>query len=350
MLNKDFCLSSYIAYRYIYKDGVDFYEGMKHDLYKAIPIEKRIPVKTAEDIDREIQKQIDELYKKYNKIGILLSGGMDSAILATYLKKGSNAYTFTTDVSKSFNMDVERAKKYCERLNLNHILVNVNMDDYMKFTPIVMKTKCAPVHSIEPQIYKAALFAKENGDELILVGESSDLIFGGMDQLISREWAKEDFMKRYTFLEPSLVLSNPDESVKELYDNYELPEGKIDYLKFMDDVFAIESSSSYYNAFGTADVKYYDPYAILIMQDELDLSRVRNGEPKYLVRNLFAMKYPDIPIPDKIPMPRPVDKIFENWKGPRRKEFKDNIPMEELTGNQKWQLWCAEKFLEIYDN
>ena len=348
-IDKDFCLSSYIAYRYICKNDKDFYKGMKHKLYKAIDIKKRIPVKTAQDIDKEIQKQVDELYKKYKRIGILLSGGMDSAILAAYLKPGSNAYTFSTNLSDSFNEDIDRAKKYCEKLNLNHILVNVDFETYKKYTPIVMETKCAPVHSIEPQIYKAALLAESNGDELILVGESSDLIFGGMDKLISKEWTKKDFMNRYTFLDPRLVLNNCDLSVFNLYNKYDLPNGKIDYLKFMDEVFAIESSSSYLNAFNTAKMKYYDPYAILIMKDKLDLERVRNGESKYLIRELFSMKYPEIPVPEKIPMPRPVDKIFENWEGPVREEFRKDIPMDTLTGNQKWQLWCAELFLNIYD-
>lgn len=344
MVNKDFCLSSYIAYRYIYKDDMEFFEGMKHELYKALPLEERIKVTTPDDIDAEIQKQFDELYKKYNKIGILLSGGVDSAILATYLKSGSNAYTFTTKLSGAFNLDEERAKSYCKRLGLNSICVDIDFEDYKKYTPVVMKTKCAPVHSIEPQIYKAAMLAKENGDELIIVGESSDLIFGGMDKLISKDWLLEDFAKRYTFLEPAKVLNNPID-VSDLYEKYRIEEGKIDFLRFMDEVFAIESSSSYLNSFNTAGMPYYDPYAILIMAEKLDLNRIRNGEPKYLIRELFAKKYPDIPIPDKIPMPRPVDKIFENWEGPTRSEFRKGINMRELTGNQKWQLWCAELFL-----
>jgi hypothetical protein len=47
-------------------------------------------------------------------------------------------------------------------------------------------------------------------------------------------------------------------------------------------------------------------------------------------------------------MPRPVDIIFKNWEGPRRKEFRHDIPMSQLTGNQKWQLWCAELFLNLF--
>lgn len=345
MVNKDFCLSSYMAFRYIWKDDVDFTEGFQHKNFRSVEEKDRILVKTSEDIDREIQKQFDALYEKYDNIGILLSGGMDSANLATYLKHGSHAYTFNS-VSGEFDADVERAKTYCKKLQLNHHLIDITKEDYERYTPIVMRTKFAPVHSIEPQIYKAAEIAKKDGVQLMIVGESADLIFGGMDKLISPKWTFDAFAKRYTFLDPYLVLANPiDQS--ELFEKYREGDEGIDVLKFMDEVFSIESSSSYLNAFGAAWMPYYDPYAKLMMADPLDMERVRNGEPKYLVRGLYAIKYPDLEIPFKIPMPRPVDTIFKNWEGPKRKEFRKDIPMNQLTGNQKWQLWCAELFLTL---
>lgn len=347
MVNKDFCLSSYIAFRYIWKDGMDFCEGFQHKNYAPIPDEERIPVKTSEDIDREIQRQFDALYAKYDNIGILLSGGMDSANLAAYLKPGSHAYTFTS-ASGEFDADIERAKKYCAKWKLQHHFIEVTMDDFKQYTPIVMRYKYAPVHSIEAQIYKAALQAKADGVQLMIVGESSDLIFGGMDKLISPEWTFDGFAKRYTFLDPKLVLTNPvDQS--ELYERYRTGETTIDFMRFMDEVFAVESSGSYLNAFGAAWMPYYDPYASLVMSEPLDMHRVRNGEPKYLVRGLYAIKYPELEIPFKIPMPRPVDAIFKDWEGPKRAEFRKDIPMEQLTGNQKWQLWCAEQFLNMLE-
>lgn len=345
--NKDFCLSSYMAFRYIWKDGMDFYKGFHHKNYCAIPDAERIPVKTSEDIDKQIQKQIDALYSRYDSIGILLSGGMDSANIAAYLKPGSHAYTFVSDTGV-FDKDLERAKTYCKKLGLVHHLVEITMDDYRKYTSIVMAAKAAPVHSIEPQIYKAAIMAKKDGVEMILVGESADLIFGGMDKLISPQWTFDGFAKRYTFLEPSLVLKNavPQD---ELYERYRIDADHIDYMRFMDEVFSIESSSSYLNAFGVAGLPYYDPYAKLVMAEPLDMERVRNGEPKYLVRGLYAIKYSDLEIPFKIPMPRPVDAVFKDWEGPKRPEFRTDIPMDTLTGNQKWQLWCAEQFLNLFD-
>lgn len=316
---------------------------MHHRLITPIPTGERIGVATAADIDREIQKQMDALYARYNNIGILLSGGMDSAIVAAYLKPGSHAYTFTAQGTEVFDADLERAAHYCRKFGLKHHLVDISFDDYKQLTPLVMRTKCAPVHSIEPQIYKAAMMAKADGVELMLVGESSDLIFGGMDGLLAKDWTMAEFVNRYTFLSPELVLTHPVD-MSELYERYRRG-NDIDFMTFMDEVFSIESSSSYFNAFGTAGLEYYDPYARLIMSEPLDLQRVRNGEPKYLIRALYAMKYPEVPIPNKIPMPRPVDKIFKEWGGPTRPEFRTDIPMSSLSGNQKWQLWCAEQFL-----
>lgn len=347
MGNKDFCLSSYMAFRYIWKDGQDFYNGFRHSNYVAVPENEKIGVKTSEDIDARIQEQVDALYAKYDNIGILLSGGMDSANLAAYLKPGSHAYTFVSDTGV-FNADVERARTYCRKFNLQHHLIDITFDDYKMYTPVVMAAKNAPVHSIEPQIYKAAIAAKKDGVQMILVGESADLIFGGMDKLITPEWDFDGFTKRYTFLEPSLVLENPV-SQTDLYEQYRVGDNGIDYMRFMDEVFSIESSSSYLNAFAVAGMPYYDPYARLVMTEPLDMQRVRNGEPKYLVRGLYAIKYPELEIPFKIPMPRPVDAIFKDWAGPQRSEFRKDIPMSTLTGNQKWQLWCAELFLNMFD-
>lgn len=347
MVNKDFCLSSYMAFRYIWKEGVDFAEGFQHKNFVGPKFSERIPVKCAKDIDVEIKKQFDELYDKYDNIGILLSGGMDSANLAAYLRPGSHAYTFHS-ATNEFDADIERAKAYCEKWSLKHHMVEITLDDYRELAPIVMKSKFAPVHSIEPQIFKAAMYAKKDGVQLMIVGESADLIFGGMDKLISPKWDFNGFTKRYTFLDPASVLTNPINQ-DELYEQYRIGDDRIDYMRFMDEVFSIESSGSYMNAFGAAFLPYYDPYAKLIMANPLDMERVRNGEPKYLIRELYAMKYPEREIPFKIPMPRPVDAVFQKWEGPVRPEFRKDIAMQKLTGNQKWQLWCAEQFLNMLE-
>lgn len=344
MNNKNFCMSSYLAFRYIERDGMDFYEGLQHHNIPAPAADKLTYVHTAADIDAAIQKVFDSL--RGEKLGICLSGGMDSAILASYMR-GCDAYTFRFLGGEFQKEELSRAEYYANYYGLTLHYVDIGWQTVTKYLTIVMRAKNAPVHSIEPQLYQAAIQAKADGITRLIVGESSDLLFGGMDQLLSQDWTLADFQKRYTFLDPSCVLNEP-EDMSYLYERYRNGD-KIDFLHFMDDVFSIESSSSYYNAFGAADMPYTDPYALLRMAEPLDLYRVRHGESKYLIRELMHQKYPDIPVPNKVPMPRPVDIYFKDWQGPTRHEFKQNLDMSQFTGNQKWQLYCLEQFLNLYE-
>ena len=342
MIDKNFCMSSYLAFRYIERDDVEFYDGLHHKNFR--PVKDKVAVSTAREIDAAIADNFAKIRGK--KLGLMLSGGMDSAILASYMP-GSDAYTFRFLGGAYRNDELSRAEYYAETYGLKLHYVDIDWQTIEPYVDAVMRAKGAPVHSIEPQLVAAAEQAKADGIEMLIVGESSDLIFGGMDQLLSRDWDFDAFAKRYTFTEPADVLNEPVD-VSYLYERYRRG-NKIDFLQFMDDVFSIESSGSYLNAFAVAQMPYFDPYANLVMSEPLDLHRVRNGEPKYLIRELFAMKYPNLPVPEKVSMPRPVDAYFSEWHGPTRPEFKPNLEMMQFTGNQKWQLWCLERFLNLYE-
>lgn len=344
MVDKKYCMSSYLAFRYIEDDNRDFFEGGHHVNIKPIPDKERILVRTSDDIDKNIQAQMDEFKDK--KKGVMLSGGMDSAIVASYLP-GSEAYTFRFLGGEYQKEELNRAEYYSRYYGLNLHYVDISWSTVERYLEPVMQGKHAPVHSIEPQILQAALQAKDDGVEMMFVGESSDLIFGGMDGLLAKDWTFDEFVDRYIFTKPEEVLVE-SESMLYLFERYRKGE-MIDFLSFMDDVFSIESSSSYLNAFNVAGMPYYDPYAKLKMDEPLDLSRVRSGEPKYLIRELMAKKYPEIPVPNKVPMPRPVDSYFKEWQGPKRPEFRKDIDMNKYTGNQKWQMYCLEAFLNMIE-
>lgn len=349
MVDKNYCMSSYLAFRYIEKDGVEFAEGLKHTGDIPFPDEKKTIVYTADDIAKAYKEAFES--KSDIKLGILLSGGVDSACLAAFMKPGTDAYTFRFLNGSFGNDDLIRAKKYCEKYNLTHHIVDIDWNVVEKNIDLLMLKKGAPVHSIEPQIMEAALQAKKDGVEMMVAADGSDLVFGGMDRMLSRDWDFDDWIKFYTFCDPQDVLENPCD-VSYLYEKYRLPNNKIDYLAFIDDIFAHESSGSYCNAFITADMKYtpfFDPSGMVKMGNPLDLERIRAGESKYLIRELFRKCYPEFELPEKIPMPRPVDIYFKDWSGPKRPEFKKNLNMKMFTGNQKWQLWCLERFLNLID-
>jgi len=342
-VDKKYCMSSYLAFRYIEKEEMDFYPGMHHSTISPLRDDQRIPVRTSDDIDREIRLQMERFMDK--KRGLLLSGGMDSAIIASYLR-GSDAYTFRFLGGEYKRDELDRAEYYANYYDLNLHYVDISWDTVISYLEPVMKAKAAPVHSIEPQILQAALQAKDDGIEVMFIGESSDLNFGGMDGLLSKDWTFDEFMDRYIFTKPEDVLVDP-ESVQYVFERYRMDGNMINYLAFLNDVYSIESSSSYLNAFAVADLPYYDPYARLRMADRLDIYRVRNGESKYLIRELMHKKYPDIPVPNKIPMPRPVDYYFKTWEGPKRPEFLKSMDMNKYSGDQKWQMYCLEKFMDL---
>ena len=339
-------MSSYMAFRYIENDDMDFFEGNgQHCNIAPIPDKERILVHSSQDIGTEIRKQIDNF--KGKKKGLLLSGGMDSAVIASYLS-GSDAYTFRFLDGTFQSEELHRAEYYASYYKLNLHYVDISWNTIQKYLEPVMKAKSAPVHSIEPQILQASIQAKADGVEIMFIGESSDLVFGGMDGLLAKDWTLDEFMDRYLFIKPEEVLNTP-ESMQYVFERYRMGEDKIDFLGFMDEVFTIESSSAYMNAFAVAEMPYYDPYVRLKMADPLDLNRIRQGESKYLIRSLMAQRYPDIPVPDKIPMPRPVDVYFADWKGPVRPEFRNDIDMSKFSGDQKWQMYCLERFLNMHD-
>ena len=344
MIDKLFCMSSYLAFRYIEKDDVDFFPGLHHQNIVPVKDSEKILVKTAADIDKALFEQFKKLEGK--KKGVLLSGGMDSAILASYMR-GCDAYTFRF-LGGDFQRDeLQRAEYYTRYYGLKLHYVDIGWDIVEKNLEPLMRAKCAPVHSIEPQIMQGALQAKANGIDLMIIGDGSDYIFGGMNQLLSRDWSYEAFVERYIYTDPVKVLKEPV-SMQYLFERYRQGD-RIDFISFMDDVATEESYGSYLNAFAVAGMPYFDPYASLKMGVPLDLQKIRNGESKYLIRELFAMKYPEIPVPDKIPMPRPVDTYFADWTGPTRPEFMDNLDMNRFTGNQKWQIWCLERFLNLFE-
>ena len=337
-------MSSYLAFRYIVDDSKDFFPNLSHQIYKLIPEEKKYPVCNEVDVDVALQKQFDSISNK--RLGILISGGMDSACLASYMR-GQDAYTFRFLGGSFQKEELARAEKHAAEYNLKIHYVDITWETVEKSIDKLMETKGAPVHSIEPQIYQAALQAKNDGIDMMIIGDAADYVFGGMDQLHAKDWLYEEFKERFIYINPADVLNEP---VDLDYHFAKYKQGNhIDFIALMHEYTDIESYASYENAFHTAGMAFLDPYEHLNLTVPLDLSRIRNGESKYIIRALYKMKYPSLNVPEKRPMPRPVDEYFENWTGPKRPEFKSNLDMNKYTGNQKWLLWCLERFLNTYD-
>ena len=340
-------MSSFLAFRYIVDNDKQFADGLRHLCCPRVPLAEKQSVRSAEEIDTAIRNTFRLI--SHEKKALLLSGGVDSSILASYMPEGSDAYTFRF-MGGSFQSDeLHRAELIADRNRLRLHYVDIDWTTVDRHLPAVMRNRQAPVHSIEPQIYQAALQAKADGVTMVVIGDEADYAFGGMDGLYAEDWGFDTFVQRYIYVNPAEVLVNPV-SINDFFEPYRLGPKSLNWIKLMDELMVDESRLSYLNAFTAARISYIDPYATLRMSAPLNIDKLRQGQSKYLLRELYTMKYPDLSLPEKLPMPRPVDAYFADWQGPARPEFRKNIDISKYTGNQRWLIWCLERFLNILDD
>lgn len=257
------------------------------------------------------------------------------------------AYTFRCRVpGKKVVDESEHAAHFAEICGLKHVVVDIYWADVKSVADELMLHKGAPIHSIETQIYLAAQKVLADGFTKFIFGENADIIFGGMDGLISKDWLFGEFVDRYSYVLPYKVLKTPQMPLAP-FNEFE-DDGHIDGHNFINKYFRQEALGTYTNACQTAGVEFVAPYAMTYLAEPIDYARIRGGESKYIIREAFKKLFPNENLAPKIPMPRPVNEWFENWKGPVRAEFLPHCT-DNMTGNQKWMVYCLERFLNLSD-
>lgn len=334
-----YCMSAYLQYRTVPDQERRFSDRIT-PWYFTEP-QDRAPVKTPAELEAQLRAQIQKTLAA-GPSALMLSSGMDSAILAALLPEGTQTYTLRC-LAESGIDETEAARAYAERNHLRHSVVDITWEDFEKFALPLMKQKGYPIHSIEVQIYKAALQAKRDGITNLIFGETADIIYGGHSKLLARDWTREEFHKRFSFVDPSLVLRDPVQ-LPEPIDPYVREDGTVDVPGFLNGFEYGVSLGFYTNACRLGGVNLSAPYSHTILGTPLDMTRIRAGEGKYIVRSLYRQLYPDLPIPDKTPLPRPMTQWLRDWEGPQHPAFyRDNIP--QLTGDQKWYVYALDQFL-----
>ena len=159
-------------YRTIVDDNKCFSEK-----YPPVLFEENLDKKEvfhSNELEEELKIQIEKACDN-SKAALALSGGIDSAILAKFMPKGSTCYTFKCIVPGVDVVDETiQAEKYAKECGLCHKVIEIYWEDFEKYAPVLMRRKGAPIHSIEVQIYKAALQAKADGFDSLIFGESAD--------------------------------------------------------------------------------------------------------------------------------------------------------------------------------
>lgn len=332
-------MNSYLTYRTIIDQERSF--SARHTPWFYHSDAPRIPICSADELDSHLRARMDQaLYS--GSVALMLSSGMDSAILASYLPAGTQTYTLHC-VSNSGIDETTAASVYARKNRLKNTVIDVFWDDFLAYTLPLMEQKGYPIHSIEVQIHKAALQAKKDGIDTLIFGETADILYGGHSALLSRDWTEEEFYKRFSFVDVNKVLRHPLPLLAPIQP-YTMRNGNVDVFKFLNDFEYGVSLGFYTNACALSGISFFAPYSDTFLGQPLDLHRIRNGEGKYIIRELFKKKYPDMPIPAKTPLPRPMSEWLKDWNGPFHPEI---IPdhISELSGDQKWYVYALNHFL-----
>ena len=340
--DKKYCMSAYLMFRGLLTDTKSFAAGIRP--FIADGSFPRTQVHDSNELYLHLKKEV-ERHTAGGKTALMLSGGIDSAILASFMPKGSTVYTLQCLVpGKQVTDETGAAGEIARQFGLQQKIVPIYWEDFLQYAAPLMLHKGAPIHSIEVQIYKAALQAKADGFNKLIFGENADIIYGGMNGLLAKDWTFGEFVERYTYVMPYQALKDPL-LILEPFWKY-TSDGHVDAHAFINEYFRIEALGTYNNACQTAGIQFAGPFSTSNMAVPMDYARIRRGDAKYLIREVFYRIFEGKDIPPKTPMPRPMDEWMKTYTGPVRPEF---IPhcTDGMSGDQRWMVYALEQYLNI---
>lgn len=333
--------SRFLTFRHFLGDG-DGWTGTPVD---NVGDNKRQPVSvlSSADLGIALHQRLSELVASHRNVGLLLSGGIDSALIASYLPQGTPVFTIKFDAGGAFD-ETSSAESYASKLKLDFNRVIVEWSHYQAFGGSLTQFKQAPLHPVEVALHVAARTAKASGIETLIVGNGADTNFGGMDLLLGRDWTAAEFETRYTFVAPKEVLREPV-SQSHIFAKYE-ENGIFDTQTFLREIHGYGILRAFQNAICSTGIRICAPYEDLQLGTSMDLARIRKGEPKYLLAELFRNRFSASSAPRKIPFVRPMDQWMKNWGGPRSGYFLGDIDLTALSGEQRWLIHALDLYFD----
>jgi len=167
----------------IYNPTTKKIKDIYRDIYNSLKFKrvKNGKIKGLKEvIEKAIVKRVPERIPERN-FGLLFSGGIDSSIVAYYLKKTKRnftAYTVSYGNSKDELSAIENGKK----IGIEVKVIKPTIDEIKKALPIVIKAMHdtnIPKVEVALTIYLAAKEAKKDGVKVLFSGLGADEVFGG---------------------------------------------------------------------------------------------------------------------------------------------------------------------------
>jgi asparagine synthase (glutamine-hydrolysing) len=129
-------------------------------------------------IEKALEQEFTNLGKTARKVAVLLSGGVDSSIMAAYAKKHfADCVAFSCEIEGFDNPELERAVYVAEKLGLRHEIVRLNLDDLGRIFADVVSMLEGPSRHIN-NIVVRRIFEEIKDYDAIIGGDGADALFG----------------------------------------------------------------------------------------------------------------------------------------------------------------------------
>ena len=299
-----------------------------------------IPVlENIEDFISVIKQQIASAKNP----AIMLSGGMDSAVLVPFMPKGATAYTiYHEQLSKN---EIELAASYAAKFGLKHVIIPINEQNYFKHIDSLIINKRMPLSPAEPIFHIAAKKAYEDGYGSIVTGAGADAKWGGFPRLrknVNCISYKKLLQKAY--LNPDDILKKAID-VSPVFSNFLFINKRgvevVSSRAFLRDV-SVERFA-YNNAIESAGCWHIAPFTSAVIRFNHKKNRV---DPKYLIKDLYHQIYGKLP-QKKFVLQKPTY-LLKDYR-PIHKFFNPSYAYESLHYNKKVLVYFAERYLNLID-
>jgi len=175
-------------------------EGFRLEKYWSIPYPevKNISLSKAVSLFEDLLKEIVlKNVGSSKKVALLLSGGIDSTVLAVALSELNINFTaYTAHFSEEKYDELKFAEMVTDHLGVDHKVIYCTPEKYFQWLKELTRAKCLPVGQInEPIIYGILKNVKEDP---VFFGTAADELFGGYTRIFSSSFLYEKNIKEDT--------------------------------------------------------------------------------------------------------------------------------------------------------
>lgn len=215
-------IRNYLSYKYTAL-GYSIFEGVNEvvpgtilTLHAELKLTSRAINAAVNLVQKPLKENIEKAVCRHaygaERVAVLLSGGLDSSIIAQELVSlGKEVVAYTINTKNEENDDLSYARKLCEKLGVAHRVITPDEKDFLDF-----------INTIDLPVGDGAFYfnwllcrtIKRDGFKFALTGNGADELFGGYNRHLAfysfKKYKSALFVakKLYRFLPQFLFVGN----------------------------------------------------------------------------------------------------------------------------------------------